>query len=113
MKIMIPALFLAAASCISLTALPAAATEPPEAARAPAKADPKKMQPHSHLQEKTGIAPQQKPAKARRDDVKGDASAVPDATSAAPDEPKAAGAKGAQVKADKDKSKHFHPRDGK
>ncbi|HCY64703.1 MAG TPA: hypothetical protein DHV59_18150 [Oxalobacteraceae bacterium] len=45
----------------------------------------KKMPPHSHMQEKTGIAPQEK----------------------SPD------SKPAKRKADQDKSKHYHPRDGK
>lgn len=45
----------------------------------------KKMPPHSHMQEKTGIAPQEK----------------------------SADSKPAKRKADQDKSKHFHPRDGK
>lgn len=45
----------------------------------------KKMPPHSHMQEKTGIAPPEKPADS----------------------------KPAKLKADQDKSKHYHPRDGK
>lgn len=44
-----------------------------------------KMPPHSHMQEKSGIAPQEK----------------------------SADSKPAKRKADKDKSKHYHPRDGK
>lgn len=103
MNIMIPALFLAAA-CASLAALPAAATEPQEAAPTQAvKADAKKMQSHSHLQEKSGIAPHKKSAK----------DAAPAATDDTSAEPKAAGAKSAKVKADKDNSRHIHPRDGK
>lgn len=47
-----------------------------------------KMKPHSHMEEKTGIAQQTQPA----------------AT---------AEKKSGNRRADKDKSKHFHPRDGK
>lgn len=45
----------------------------------------KKMPPHSHMEEKMGIKPQEKPADSKPE----------------------------KRKADKDKSKHFHPRDGK
>lgn len=61
-----------------------AAGEKDAAIEAPAKG----VKPHSHMEEKTGVAPK---------------------TTQAP-----AGEKsGASLKADKDKSKHFHPRDGK
>ncbi len=55
------------------------------------KAPVKKVQPHSHMQEKTGVAPS--------------------VESASPDS-KSRGA-AAPLKADKDRTKHFHPRDGK
>lgn len=45
----------------------------------------KKMPPHSHMQDKTGIAPQEK----------------------------SSDSKPSKRKADKDTSKHYHPRDGK
>lgn len=45
----------------------------------------KKMPPHSHMQEKTGIAPSKSTVDSKLE----------------------------KLKADKDKSKHFHPRDGK
>ena len=62
----------------------AAADTPGDTKAAAEKAAPqKKMKPHSHLQEKTGFAPN-----------------VPEAM---PDKPNAA----------KDRTKHFHPRDGK
>lgn len=46
----------------------------------------KKMPPHSHMQEKTGIVPEEKSADSKKPEKR---------------------------KADKDKSKHYHPRDGK
>lgn len=59
-----------------------------DAEKAPAaEAQPKKMKPHSHMEEKTGVEP--KAAEA------------------------AADAKSEEPKADKDTSKHFHPRDAK
>ena len=55
------------------------------------KAPTAKVKPHSHMQEKTGIAPSDKQT--------------------TPTEETATAA--TTTKADKDKSKHFHPRDGK
>lgn len=92
----IPAIVLAAAA--SLTSLAATATEPPKVTDPQAeKAGASAVTPHSHLQEKTGIAPQKKSAKAKPGEAK---------TLAPP-------ASKGTLKADKDKSKHFHPRDGK
>lgn len=77
----------AIAATLSLNANAAADTAADTAANAKANkeqaAAPKRMKGHSHVQEKTGI-PQNMPE-------------------AAPDKPNAA----------KDRSKHFHPRDGK
>ncbi len=60
-----------------------AAADPPADVKVEKAAPQKKMRPHSHMEEKTGI-PQKTPE-------------------AMPDKPNAA----------KDKTKHFHPRDGK
>ncbi|MBI5910065.1 MAG: hypothetical protein HY848_08945 [Betaproteobacteria bacterium] len=60
-----------------------AAADPPADVKVEKAAPQKKMRPHSHMEEKTGI-PQKAPE-------------------AMPDKPNAA----------KDKTKHFHPRDGK
>lgn len=114
MKTTIPALILAAAACASFTALAATAAEPAKAAEVQAdKADARKVQPHSHLQEKTGIMPQKKAAKAKPEEEKSETPAATGDQAAVSAEPKAPGAKRAKVKADKDKTKHFHPRDGK
>ncbi len=66
-----------------------AADAPGEKATTPAK---KKMKPHSHMEEKGGMAP---------------ASAGTDA------DKKADAPTSDKPRADKDKSKHLHPRDGK
>lgn len=113
MKTTIPALFLAAA-CASFTAFAASPTDAPKAAEAQAAhAEPTKVQAHSHLQEKTGIMPNKKSAKARPEEEKGDIPAAAEDKSAAAAQSKSSGATRGKVKADKDKSKHFHPRDGK
>lgn len=57
------------------------------------KAPTAKVKPHSHMQEKTGIAPSDKQT--------------------TPTEETATATAATTTKADKDKSKHFHPRDGK
>jgi hypothetical protein len=59
------------------------ASDTPADAKIEKAAPQKKMMPHSHVQEKTGFAPK--------------------ATEATPDKPNAAN----------DRTKHFHPRDGK
>ncbi len=94
LKSILSAGLFAAITALSMGAQAAADTDKAAEAKAPAadvQAD-KKMKPHSHMQEKTGIAPQ--------------ATAV-----AAAD--KADKAKASKPKIDKDKSKHYHPRDGK
>ena len=80
----------AAISALSMGAKAAADTDKAAEAKTPATGMEvgKKVKPHSHVEEKTGM-PQQMP---------------PAATSEG---------KSAKLKADKDKSKHFHPRDGK
>ncbi|MBY0243599.1 MAG: hypothetical protein K2X55_30275 [Burkholderiaceae bacterium] len=76
----------AAATSLSLGAYAASDADKPTAGAAQAdKSEAIKMQPHSHMQEKTGIAPQEK----------------------------AGDTKPEKRKADQDKSKHYHPRDGK
>lgn len=76
----------AAATALSLGAHAASDADKPTAGAAQAdKSEAKKMPPHSHMQEKTGMAPQEK----------------------------SADNKPAKRKADQDKSKHYHPRDGK
>ena len=82
-----------AIAALSMGAQAASDTEKATETKAPAagvQAD-KKVKPHSHMEEKTGIAPQ--------------ASAATGAT--------ADKAQASKPKIDKDKSKHFHPRDGK
>lgn len=81
---LVAALF-AAASVVSVGAF-AADTDKAPAAEAPAK-----MKPHSHMQEKTGVAPPAADAK----------EAAPAADGKAPADKKA------------DKKRHLHPRDGK
>ena len=57
----IATIVLAATGCTSLGAFAATATEPPKVAEVQAAgAATTKAQPHSHLQEKTGMAPQKK-----------------------------------------------------
>lgn len=84
LKTTLSAALLAAATAMSINALAAGGDEPKAAAdEAKAeKASPKKVKPHSHMEEKTGMP--QKAADAKPEPAK---------------------------KADKDKSKHFHPRD--
>ena len=113
MKSTIPALVLIAAACVSFTAFAAGQTEPSKAVEVQAdKAEPKKMQPHSHLQEKTGMMPQKKSPKAAPEE-KGNATSAATDDQSASTEAKPSSAKSKKMKANKDKSKHFHPRDGK
>ena len=108
----IPALIVAAAACVSFAAFAANATEPQQAAEAQAaKPDAKKMQPHSHLQEKTGMMPQKKSAKAKTEGEKTETAAATEDNPATSSQPKSSGTK--KLRADLDKTKHFHPRDGK
>lgn len=108
----IPALVLAAAACVSFAASAATATEPPKAAEAQAdNADAKKVQPHSHLQEKTGMMPQKKSAKAKHEEEKAETPAATEDKSGAATQPKSPSGK--KLRADKDKSRHYHPRDAK
>lgn len=84
----------AAITALSVGAQAASDTEKAAESKTPAsgvQAD-KKVKPHSHMEEKTGMAPQ---------------------VSAAASEEKADKAKATKPKIDKDRSKHFHPRDGK
>lgn len=105
----IPALVLAATASLS-----AIAAEPPKATGQQAgQAPATQVQPHSHLQEKTGIMPQKKSAGATPDKAKDAASATTEEGAAAAPKPKSAATKSGKAKADKDKTKHFHPRDGK
>ena len=114
MKSSIPALLVAAAACVSLTALAAPAADAPKTTEAQAaKAGTTTVQPHSHLQEKTGIVPRKNMAKAKPDAQKGDTPAASDEKVAAESPATSANAKGGKVKPEKDTSKHFHPRDGK
>jgi hypothetical protein len=88
LKAILPALLLAAAVSLSFSA--SAATDADKTQAVEAQTDKpavkaKKMKPHSHMQEKTGV-PQSMPS-----------------AEAAEGNPKAA----------QDMSKHFHPRDGK
>lgn len=92
----IAALVLAATASLS-----AGAATGQQADKAPATT----VQPHSHLQEKTGIMPQKKPAKTTPEKEQ-------ETTPATAQEAEAA-TQGSKRKADKDRTKHFHPRDGK
>ncbi len=71
-----------------------AASDTPADASASHEQSMKKMKPHSHMEEKTGMT------STKADDKTGDETAA--------DEPKAK-----KTSPAKDKSKHFHPRDGK
>ena len=89
LQAMLSTLLLVAAPALSFSAY--AATEADKAQAADVQSDEaaaKKVEPHSHLQEKHGITPHM-------------------SFRAASEE------KSANLKADKDRSKHFHPRDGK
>ena len=90
LKSMISAALLAAITTLSIGAQAAADAEKATDGKAPVAGMPgdKKMKPHSHMEEKTGIPRQTPPAAG-------------------------AEAKPGKLKADKDKSKHYHPRDGK
>ncbi|RLM52645.1 hypothetical protein DVK02_16290 [Halobellus sp. Atlit-31R] len=111
----LPALLLAAVVCAAAPVAFAAAPVDPGDAQAK-KGEAKPVQPHSHLQEKTGMMPQKRAAKDHPADKKADAPEQTDEqskaeavqTSAEKDKKK-----GSKMRADKDKSKHFHPRDGK
>jgi len=90
LQAILPALLLATAASLSFGAYAATDVDKPQATEAQAEkpaAKAKKMKPHSHVQEKSGMS-QHMP------------SADTDAAAGNP-------------KADQDKSKHFHPRDGK
>lgn len=79
-------ILLAVAASLSFGAYAASGTDKPQKGATQAdKPVTTTMQPHSHMQEKTGVQPQEQSGEA----------------------------KAAISKADKDKSKHFHPRDGK
>ncbi|MBI4292130.1 MAG: hypothetical protein HY661_11685 [Betaproteobacteria bacterium] len=89
LQAILSALLLAGTSALSMSVY--AATEADKAQAADVQTDKpaaKKVEPHSHLQEKHGIRPHM-------------------SFRTASDE------KSANLKADKDRSKHFHPRDGK
>jgi hypothetical protein len=85
----------AAMAALSVGVQAASDTEKAAEAKVPVASEQtgKKMKPHSHMEEKTGVSPQ--------------ASSV-GATDDKSDKPKAS-----KPKIDKDRSKHFHPRDGK
>ncbi len=90
LQTILPALLLAATASMSFSAYSATDADKTQAAEAQAdnpvaKTKAKRMKPHSHMQEKTGV-PQTMP--------------TGDATEGNPN-------------AAQDKSKHFHPRDGK
>lgn len=91
LQAILPAILFAAISSLSVGAYAADMDKGAADAQAD-KAATKKMQPHSHMQEKTGVAPK--------------------ATAAAADET-ADKVKSDKPKAGKDKAKHYHPRDGK
>jgi hypothetical protein len=85
----------AAIAALSMGAQAASDSDKAAEAKVPAasvQAD-KKVKPHSHMEEKTGVSPQ--------------------GSSVAAAEDKSDKAKASKPKIDKDKSKHFHPRDGK
>lgn len=95
LKSILSAGLFAAIAALSIGAQAASDADKAAEAKAPAagvQAD-KKVKPHSHMEEKTGISPQ--------------------ASSAAAAEDKADKPKASKPKIDKDKSKHLHPRDGK
>jgi hypothetical protein len=107
----IPTLVLATAAC-SFATTAAAANAPPKAAEAQAdNAEVKKVQPHSHSQEKTGMMPQKKPSKAKPAEEKADPAVATEDIPA--DSTKSKSSSGKKLRADKDKSRHYHPRDGK
>lgn len=107
----IPALVLAAAA--SLAAVTAAAEPQKTTGQQADKAPAAKMQPHSHLEEKTGMRPQKKTDKATSDKQQEANSASKAEGEAATEKPKTAATQSGKFRADKDKAKHFHPRDGK
>lgn len=88
LQAMLPAVLFAAVSTLSVGAYAADAEKTPASEVQADKTPVKKMKPHSHLKEKTGI------------DQNAPAAAADSEKSQTP-------------KADKDKSKHFHPRDSK
>lgn len=100
LKSILPAILFAAVSFLPVGAYAAdtdkavAADKTPAAEAPAAKPKAKKVKPHSHMEEKMGKMPQ--------------------ASGAAPADGKApADEIASKPKAGKDKSKHFHPRDGK
>lgn len=95
LKSILSAGLFSAIAALSMGVQAASDTDKAAGAKAPTagvQAD-KKMKPHSHMEEKTGISPQASSAPAAEDKS---------------DKPKAS-----KPKIDKDRSKHFHPRDGK
>lgn len=82
LQTILAALLLTSVSALSFGAYAADADKTPAGAAMP-------MTPHSHMQEKTGVAPPQKSSATAADE------------------------KSATPKAGKRKTKHFHPRDGK
>jgi hypothetical protein len=86
LKIILSAALFGAVSSLSLGVYAADMEKAPAA-----EAQAKKMKPHSHMEEKTGIAP--KAPEAASEEKKSD--------------------KADKYRADKDKSRHLHPRDGK
>jgi hypothetical protein len=105
----ITALVLAATA--SVTSMPAAAEPPKTTGQQANEASATRVQPHSHLQEKTGIMPQKKMAKTAPE-KEPDASSTTKEEADSAQKSKPAPAKG-KVRADKDQSRHYHPRDGK
>lgn len=86
---------IAAIGALSMGAQAASDTDKAAEARAPASAvqSDKKTRPHSHMEEKTGVPPQTSSAPATDD--------------------RSVKARAGKPPIEKDKSKHFHPRDGK
>lgn len=114
LRAIIAAIVASAASSILVGTCAVAAQAAPKAGEMlAAKAGASNTQPHSHLQQKTGMIPQQKSATATADQAEANQPTAIEGSSAAPAAKKSSSAKRAKTKADKDKSKHFHPRDGK
>jgi hypothetical protein len=94
-KTIIPAIVVSAASSILFSSFAVAAPDQPKAAASSAPE-------HSHVHEKATVAPAKESATAAADAEKANQPA------AAKEEVKTA-----KAKAGKDKSRHYHPRDGK
>lgn len=86
LKYTLPAILFAIVSPLSATTYAADADKAATADVQTDKPAAKKMKPHSHMEEKTGMTP---------------------------GTPQMSNESAPKVKADKDKSKHFHPRDAK